>query len=333
MPQESTPPRTRPERAPIAGEPVLPDVEMHLHTIADPFEATVVATHRCTASPKAAGFIRHVSLDISGSRMAGKFLPGQSFGVIPPGADEKGLSHKLRLYSIASPSSGEDGRGHIIATTVKRLIDEHLVTHKLFLGIASNFLCDLTPGDKVRVTGPSGKRFLLPADTSKHDYVFFATGTGIAPFRGMILDLARRHAASNDVRVVLVMGSPYASDLIYHRELLDLASRFPGFTYLPTLSRQPQDDGTRPMYVQDRLALARDRLLPILESPRGLLYVCGIAGMEIGIFQALARELSPDARAQYLAVDPDLANTPDAWDRKMLNRQIRPTRRTFLEVY
>lgn len=309
-------------------------MDMHLHAVNDPFDGVVVDTRRCTASTKAAGFVRHVSIDVSGSRIAGKIRPGQAFGVIPPGLTDAGQPHKLRLYSVASPTAGEDGHGNVIATTVKRLIDEHHETNKLFLGVASNFLCDLRPGDRVKVTGPSGKRFVLPEDTSKHDYVFFATGTGIAPFRGMLLDLARDNAKrATPSRAVLVMGSPYATDLLYHDELQALAREHSWFTYLTTLSRERQFDGKSPMYVQDRIGASPELMRDLLENERGLVYICGIAGMELGILKALYAELSEAGRAQYVGVDAEVAKDPAQWTRKLVNKQVRPTRRVFLEVY
>lgn len=303
---------------------------MHLATPASPGEGVVVSNERCTASKKSAGFVRHVAIDISATPLAGKFIAGQSFGVIPPGVDAQGKPHKLRLYSIASPTAGEDGRGNVLATTVKRLIDEHHDTHKLYLGVASNYLCDLQPGDKVKVTGPNGKRFVLPANPGAHDYVFFATGTGIAPFRGMILDLL---AAGVTSRIALVMGSPYATDLLYHEDLQALAAKHRNFHYLTTLSREPQSDGLPPMYVHDRLLYSKDLLTPILDSDRSLIYVCGIAGMEMGVFQRLHTILPASAREGLLAVDPEIAGEPKSWDRKMIHKQLRPTRRVFLEVY
>ncbi|GIK19294.1 MAG: hypothetical protein DYG93_05800 [Leptolyngbya sp. PLA2] len=309
--------------------PALPEVRMHLHTPADPGVGVVVETRVCTAR-KAAGFVRHVAIDVGRTKLAGNFRVGQSFGVIPPGLDAHGKPHKVRLYSIACPTAGEDGRGQVLSTTVKRTIDEHWETHRLFLGVASNWLCDLREGDEVPVTGPSGKRFLLPADPAAHDYLFFATGTGIAPFRGMILELL---AAAVPSRIVLVMGVAYQTDLIYDAELDALAASSGGrFTYLRTLSRQPQIDGGPPMYVQDRLRTHADLLGPLLASERTLVYVCGIAGMELGIFQSMAGTLPPSTLEGYLRVEPD-AGEPGAWTRRMIHRQVSPTRRVFMEVY
>lgn len=324
----------RPPRVPQPGEPALPEVEMHLHSPADPGVGVVVSTHRCTASSKAAGFVRHVAIDVSRTRLAGRFRPGQSFGVLPPGLDGRGRPHALRLYSIASPTRGEDGASGVLATTVKRLIDEHHEDHSLFLGVASNYLCSLKPGDEVKVTGPSGKRFLVPSVPDEHEYLFIATGTGIAPFRGMILDLLEGEAKlRTSSRVTLIMGSPYSTDLVYHQELEALAARHGNFRYLTAISREKQPDGGRPMYVQDRLSAARDELVPGLMSGRMLVYVCGIVGMELGVFQSLARILPASALEAYLAVDAATLAGVDGWDRKMIHRQIKPSRRVFLEVY
>ena len=310
--------------------PDLREAKMHLASPASPCTGVVISNERCTAGRKAAGFVRHVAIDVSGTPLAGNFLAGQSFGVLPPGADAHGKPHKLRLYSIASPSFGEDGKGIVLSTTVKRTIDEHWQTGALFLGVCSNYLCDLKPGDKVRLTGPSGKRFVLPRDLSAHDYVFFATGTGIAPFRAMVRDLLNEGCTS---RISLIMGSPYATDLLYHDEFLGLQSRHPKFLYRTALSREKQPDGGPPMYAHDRFVRDRDTFVPLLQGPRGLVYVCGIAGMELGVLQKLADTLPGSDLEQYIEIDAPARAAIDSWTRQMLHKQVRPTRRVFLEVY
>lgn len=334
-------------------DPILPEVKMHVCMPASPTQGVVVSNERCTAGRKPAGFVRHVVIDTSGTPLAGSFVAGQSFGILPPGVDAKGHPHKVRLYSLASPRHGEDGKGALVATTVKRLIDEHHESGKLFLGVASNYLCDAKPGDTVRLTGPSGKRFVLPADPSAHDYVFFATGTGIAPFRGMIKELFETPGRDPlAVKVTLVMGAAYASDLLYDQELRAIADRHPGFRYLTAISRETQETsvGRRTLYVQDRIGLEPE-LKELLRGERTLVYVCGIAGMELGILRAIATELGDSSgvgAAGYLEWDAqvgdglEVGETPagskvgvgvGAWTRRMLHKQVRPTRRVFLEVY
>ena len=304
---------------------------MHLYRPTEPVVARVTKNEICTGR-KAAGFVRHLEFDVSGTLLEGQVIPGQSIGVLAPGQDAKGRPNAVRLYSVASPSAGEDGAGKIISTTVKRTIDEHWENHKLFLGVCSNYLCDLQVGDEVRLSGPNGKKFLLPVDRGAHDYVFFATGTGIAPFRGMALDLLRAHPKS---RVSLVMGTPYATDLLYHDLFTNLAREHENFSYYTAVSREKQADGHGPMYVQERLRTDRETLGGLLASERTLVYVCGIAGMELGIFKEMARVLPESTLKQYLTVDAECMapNAIEGWDRKMLHRQIKPSKRVFLEVY
>src|SRR5690606_41728891 len=47
-------------------------------------------------------------------------LEGQSIGIIPPGNDEKGEPHQIRLYSIASPRHGERPNSNNLSLTLKR---------------------------------------------------------------------------------------------------------------------------------------------------------------------------------------------------------------------
>lgn len=306
---------------------------MHLHTPADAGTGVVVSTESCTRG-KSAGFVRHVVIDVSQTRLSGQCHAGQSFGVLAPGTDAKGRPHQVRLYSLASPTGGEDSNPGYISTTVKRTIDEHWESHKLFLGVASNYLCDLGVGEQVRVTGPNGKRFLIPLERDSHDYLFIATGTGIAPFRGMLLDLLRPASGTPSTsRITLVMGAPYETDLLYDDLFRELAVQHPNFRYLTAISRHGQEDTPRKLYVQNRFQTHRDEFASLLGSERTLMYVCGLAGMELGIFQEMARILPGDAVEQYLTIAPEVRGDIDSWNRTLINRQIKATRRVFTEVY
>ena len=69
----------------------------------------------------------------------------------------------------------------------------------------------------------------------------------------------------------------------------------------------------------------------LLESPRTLLYICGLAGMQTGLFQVIARH---GLGEQYMTVKPELASEPPAqWTTEQIKRYVRPTRRCMLEVY
>ena len=319
-----------PQRTEIPAIPEMPDVQQHIVKPIAPVIGRVHATRLCTRSRKAAGFVRHVEIDVSGTALQNSWHSGQSFGVIPAGESVDAKPHKLRLYSIAAPTGGETGDGSIITTTVKRLLDEHWESHKLVQGVCSNYLCDLNVGDEVLLTGPVGKRFLLPTHPEKHDYIFIATGTGIAPFRGMLLDLIKQGMPS---RVALLMGSPYESDLLYHDELSAWADQHENFTYHTAISRHATAEQPKPLYVQDRLREDHDTLGPLLASQRTLIYICGLAGMELGVFQQLAKLLPPEQLAQYLTLPEGFAEHPDKWERSMIPKTLKKTKRMMLEVY
>lgn len=330
--------------SPTAHDPVLPAAQMHLVMPNAPVTGTVVGSRRCTKG-KSASFVRHVEIDVSGTPLAGNFQSGQSFGVIPPGTDARGRPHKVRLYSVASPSWGEDGEGRVVSTTPKRLIDETLSeggeSHSLFLGVCSNYLCDLGPGAKVQLSGPAGKRFLLPQDRSAHDYLFLATGTGIAPFRGMLMELLSGPPEGSPARagwhgpsasgIHLVMGVAYRTDLLYDEFLSDLAARHANFHYHRVISRErPEATGHGP-YVHDLLAARADVFEPLLRSPRTLIYACGLTGMQTGLFRLIGRL---GLAADYLHLQESISGAdPTAWTDDDLRRRVHAGRRCMLEVY
>ncbi len=244
-----------------------------------PFVGKVLSTERITAS-KSPYYTRHIILDCAGSAMEGKVRAGQSIGVIPPGTDPRtGKPAILRLYSTASPSFGEDGQGRHYALCVKRVIDENWNDGSLFLGYCSNYACDLPAGAEVRLTGPSGKHFVLPEDPAKHNHVFIATGTGIAPFRGMMMDLERSGFTG---KTALYFGVPYSTDVLYDRLFKDYEKKM-GLRYRVAVSREQfAKDGKR-KYV-DAVLAEDEAAKELLADPRTIVYICGLKGMEDGLF-------------------------------------------------
>lgn len=311
---------------------------MNLVKPTEPVVGRVVSNRNCMRG-KSASFVRHISIDVGGTPLEGAFRAGQAFGVVPPGTDDRGRPHKVRLYSIASPTNGEDGEGRVLSTTCKRMIDEYQPQtpkddadrHDLVLGVCSNHLCDLKEGDEVLVTGPSGKRFLLPEDPARHDYLFLATGTGIAPFRGMLLDLLERPEGPVESEIHLVMGVAYSTDLLYDEDLRELAEKHGNFHYHTVVSREIGADGTRGGYVHHYLDRQIELHETLLSSDRTLMYLCGLAGMQIGVFQLLARL---GLGGPFLKVKDELAEVPcEEWTAQQIKRHVRPTHRCMLEVY
>jgi ferredoxin--NADP+ reductase len=319
-------------------QPVLPDVQMNLVRARDPVSATVVSNELCMRG-KSASYVKHLVLDVGDSTLAGAFRAGQSFGVLAPGLDPRGNPYKVRLYSMASPSWGEDGTASMISTTPKRLIEEFVAQdladdpedHQLFRGVCSNYLCDVKAGDTVRLTGPNGRRFLLPTDVNAHDYLFLATGTGIAPFRGMLLELLEGKTGPCRSRIDLVMGSPYTTDLLYDDLLKRLDSEHDNFHYHTAISREPRNGQPSGLYVDGYLNEKIDYFGSLLGNSRTTIYLCGLMGVRISLFRMLAEHGLADA---YLQIDESLQDRrPDQWSREEIKKSIKPAARCMLEVY
>ncbi|MCF7805893.1 MAG: hypothetical protein K9N46_16175 [Candidatus Marinimicrobia bacterium] len=296
----------------------------------DPVTGRIVESSAVTdkSSPN---YCRHIVIDISGTSLEGNFEAGQAFGVIPRW-DRKADDNGLRLYSIASPTTGEFGEGHTISTTVKRIITEETDDHQLKLGTASNYLCDLNEGETVNLTGPTGKQMLLPdrGHRNDHNYVFIATGTGIAPFRGMVIELLEN---GFDGEIHLIFGVPYRTDVYYEALFRRFEAKYPNFHFYTALSREEQTrDGTR-MYVHDRMAVEWERLEPILRESNTLAYICGMAGMENGVYRLLLQhrlhEYFDSLPTELLESNPD-----PLYDYDEVINSLRPdTQRMRVEVY
>lgn len=305
-------------------EITLPEVELNIYGPKDPVEVPVVENYIITkeSSPN---FVRHITFDVSGTELEGRVKVGQSIGILPPGKNERGRAHKLRLYSVSSPNGGENGKPHLISTTVKRTIEEF--ENKLYIGVASNYLADLQPGDSVKVTGPSGKRFLLPENEKEFNYLFFATGTGIAPFRGMIMELFEKGDYQNDC--TLIFGCPYRTDLLYSNFFEKMAQEHSNFHYLKSISRESRRKDGSKHYVQTKIEDEEELLLPILQKENTLVYICGLKGMEAGIYKELLR-LGLDG---YLDIRKNLPEDLNDIPRNEIKKFMKPSARTFEEVY
>ena len=263
-----------------------PSLPSNLYKPTAPLTATVVENTRI--NPNSSNAVHHVVLQYP-EASGFYYVDGQSLGVLPPGQDAAtGKAHKLRLYSIASPSTGEAAYGpNSVTLCVKRFSYTNEAGEQV-LGVCSNFIGDLKVGDTVQATGPVGKSFLLP-NNPHAPILMIATGTGIAPFRAF---LQRRHGEqglNSQGESLLVFGAQYTTDYLYQSELETLQAKHPQVQVLTAFSREQQNEQGERLYVQHRLYQERARLIPFLQHPEATLYICGLRGMEEGIEQALAQ--------------------------------------------
>lgn len=147
---------------------------------------------------------------------------------------------------------------------------EILVT-KVDGGQGSTYLHNLNVGDEMEVKGPQGL-FLRPIAVQRPT-LFVATGTGVAPFRGMVADAL---GANHTTPMRLLFGVRSEEDYLLKDEFEALQRAHPNFGIAPTLSR-PGDGWTgRRGYVQDHLRSLWSELGP---EPSTTVYICGVMKM------------------------------------------------------
>jgi CDP-4-dehydro-6-deoxyglucose reductase len=162
-----------------------------------------------------------------------------------------------RAYSLASEPAGNQ-----FELCLNRLED----------GIFSPYMFTLAPGATIDMQPPLGYFVLRP---NPIDAIFIATGTGIAPFRGMLRAQFPAAAPPADTRnITLLFGIRYENGILYRNEFEEFEHERPSqFRFWPTLSRGSEHWHGRRGHVQQHLdeAIGERRDLEI--------YICGLKAM------------------------------------------------------
>jgi CDP-4-dehydro-6-deoxyglucose reductase len=207
--------------------------------------------------------VRHFEFELPSLERFG-FVPGQFMSMMAAiGEDDI-----TRAYSIASPPSGNR-----FALCLNEVEGGHFSPH----------LFTLKPGDEVSCQGPYGA-FIFKRPVS--DSVLVATGTGIAPFRSMLLD---RLPQERDTQFTLIFGVRHEHGLLYRDELESLAREYSNFRFHPTLTRPgPEWSG--------RTGRVQSHVLDAIGDRRDLdVYICGLKEM-VNDVRALLKENGLDRK-------------------------------------
>lgn len=171
-----------------------------------------------------------------------------------------------RAYSTASPAGGN--RFELCLNLVEE-------------GVFSPFLFGLEPGDLVDMKGPLGY-FVWREPVS--DSILVATGTGVAPFRGMLMEYLE---GGGERDVTLIFGVRHEESLLYRGEFEELERRYPNFHFRPTLTR-PGPGWT------GRTGRVQAHVMEALGERRDMdVYICGM------------KEMVEDVRSQLKAAGLD----------------------------
>ena len=142
------------------------------------------------------------------------FDPGQYVSMVVDANGDR------RSYSIASKPENKDAF-------------ELLIDHSP-AGVGSTYLANLQIGQEVDILAPMG-RFIFQREGSEAELVFVATGSGVAPFRSMIMSLLQEGIEKRPI--TLYWGMRFVEDLFWLDEWQDLAESYSNFMFHPVISR------------------------------------------------------------------------------------------------
>jgi len=218
--------------------------------------------------------MREVDLDlVEPSRMS--FRAGQYVQFLRPGS-ESDPQPFYRAYSMASPPSRTSR-----LTLLFQRVEEGACTSYVFES--------LREGDRVFVNGPFGYFCLRE---SRRPLVFVAGGSGIAPIRAMLLDMAEKHI---DRPSTFFFSAHSAADLVYGEDIRTFERLLSDFRFIPVLSRPLPED--RWQGERGGLPAALSRILPRLDEHEA--YLCGGPGLIDASIGAMKTKGLSDDRIFY----------------------------------
>ena len=176
-----------------------------------------------------------------------------------------------QFLSLEVPrDGGQEARPYSIASAPRDGKSFDLCLNRVEGGYVSNYLCDLSAHAVVDIQGPHGSFVVSPP--VDQDLIFIATGTGIAPIRGMLAEVFES-AAELTHDVWLIFGVRHPETILYRQEFENWAAQHPRFHFVPTLSRPSANWQGKTGYVQEHL---RKSLAGRKDFKA---YICGLKAM------------------------------------------------------
>lgn len=152
----------------------------------------------------------------------------------------------IRAYSMANyPAEGDN----IITLNVRIVtppFDRKTGTWKAGIkpGIATSYIFNLKPGDKVMMSGPYGEFHM---HDTKSEMLFVGGGAGMAPLRAQLLHLFKT-LKTKDRKVSYWYGARSKKEIFYEEDFRQLEKEFPNFEFHIALSEPlPEDNWTGPV--------------------------------------------------------------------------------------
>ena len=181
----------------------------------------------------------------------------------------------MRAYSMANyPAEGDIVMLNVrIATPPFDRVNGGWM--KVSPGIASSYIFNLKPGDKVMVSGPFGE--FHPILDSKNEMLYVGGGAGMAPLRSHLLHLMKT-LELRDRKISYYYGARALNEVFYMEDFLELEKIYPNFSFHLALDRpDPAADAAGVKYTPGFVhQVIYDTYLKNHEAPEDIeYYMCG----------------------------------------------------------
>jgi ferredoxin--NADP+ reductase len=259
-------------------------------------EALVKESHRIT--PQDSPEVRSILLTLPQARFV--YVEGQNIGVKVPGEHAYGHSGHFRLYTIANTPRPDDGGDVDIELCVRRCFYIDEISGEEYPGLASNYLCDASPGDRITITGPYGDAFNMPRSNDTN-LLMIGTGTGIAPFRAFIQHIYEKQPRWLG-KVRLFYGARSGTEKLYQNDLKnDLANYYSRETFkaFEGLSNRPwmdKEDTGLTQVLEDNA----EEIWELMQDPKTHVYLAGLPKTAEAFYKAMGKITNSEARWNWM---------------------------------
>ena len=139
----------------------------------------------------------------------------------------------FRAYSMAN----HPAEGNRVMLNVRIATPPPALWSEAPPGLASSYIFNLKPGDKVTISGPYGEFFIK--DTER-EMVYIGGGAGMAPMRSHLFHLF--HTLKTGRKVSFWYGARSVREMFYDEHFKEIEKKFPNFSYNVALSEPMEED-------------------------------------------------------------------------------------------
>ena len=139
----------------------------------------------------------------------------------------------FRAYSMAN----HPAEGNRVMLNVRIATPPPALWNEAPPGLASSYIFNLKPGDKVTISGPYGEFFIK--DTER-EMVYIGGGAGMAPMRSHLFHLFQTLKTGR--KVSFWYGARSVREMFYDEHFKEIENKFPNFSYNVALSEPMEED-------------------------------------------------------------------------------------------